>query len=302
VSDALAQGVPAALAAGVLYNIAPLIETAAARESGPGTGLGLRLVGSLLARPLWVAGLGCELLGYGSQVLALTVAPLVLVEPIIASGIVVLVLGGGRLLGERVTRRGGVAIGLLTIGTVLLTVAFGGRPDTGVLAPSLDLWLISFGCAAGASLLYALGLSAERHRSLMLCGLAFGAAAGACYGVTGVETRQLSLLVHHFSLRVAGRVLSTPTPYLLIVFGIVALGLLQRGYQRGSPATVVPTMTAVATSLTVAGGVVVFGEKLPPGATAFASAVVGMAAILLGVVSLVSQPSFLVLSTPKGHD
>ena len=61
-----------------------------------------------------------------------------------------------------------------------------------------------------------------------------------CGVIPRVATRQVGILFRHVSAHAVATILTTPTPYLLIAFGVVPLSLLQRGYQLGSPAVVSP--------------------------------------------------------------
>jgi hypothetical protein len=219
-----------------------------------------------------------------------------LVEPIIAGGIVVLVVGGNRVLGEGLDRRGLISIGALTTGVILLTFAFRSSEDPGALATTASLWLVAVCCTIAAAILVMLAFSAERAGSHGMAALTLGAAAGACYGVSSVATRQLGLLLRDFSAHAITVVLTGPTPYLLIVFGVIPLSLLQRGYQHGNPALVLPLMTAVVTILAVVAGVVLFGESLPSQGGRFAAALAGLLAVGGGVMGLFRQQGFRILT------
>src|SRR5271163_2691285 len=146
-SAILTEAVPAALGAAVLYNVAPIIEAVAGRRQPDGAGLGIGLLARLVREPIWLGGVACDLAGFALEVFALALAPLLLVQPMEASGLVLLVIGGALFLGERLTTRGVVGmIGLLT-GVILLTVSTGSVPNHPVIPDALDLYL-----AAGAAL------------------------------------------------------------------------------------------------------------------------------------------------------
>src|SRR4051812_50229980 len=72
----------AALAA-VLFALGAVLQHEAAEDSTTASGLSLR---RLVTRPRWVFGQGATMLGTGSQVAALALAPVAVVQPMLAGG------------------------------------------------------------------------------------------------------------------------------------------------------------------------------------------------------------------------
>src|SRR5215471_19036103 len=64
----------------------------------------LRLLRVLLTAPAWLAGFCLMLCGFGLQVVALTLAPVSVVQPILGSGIVILLVLSRVVLRERLGR------------------------------------------------------------------------------------------------------------------------------------------------------------------------------------------------------
>lgn len=111
-------GAAIAAVAAVLYDAGYVLEKQALRELPP-----LRLTPAGVARvagrsPRWAVGFAAMLAGLGLQVIALTRAPVAVVQPILAGGLIALAAAGSRLLGERLTRRHGVALGLVLVAVV----------------------------------------------------------------------------------------------------------------------------------------------------------------------------------------
>src|SRR5215472_13578246 len=75
----------------------------------------LRLLRILLTAPAWLAGFGLMLCGFGLQVVALTLAPVSVVQPILGSGVVILLVLSRIVLRER--------LGRLELGCVLCVAA-----------------------------------------------------------------------------------------------------------------------------------------------------------------------------------
>jgi hypothetical protein len=113
-----AAGVACALAAGVLFEFGYVEQAGGTRESDDA-----RLT-SLLLRPRWLRGTGMVVAGLVLQVVALALAPIGVVQPVLVLGLGALVVLSERRLGEPVTvvQRWAVAAAALS---VVLIVAGG---------------------------------------------------------------------------------------------------------------------------------------------------------------------------------
>ena len=67
----------------------------------------------LVRRPLWVGATALSLLGWPLQIIALAHAPLTLVQPVLALGLLLLLFLGVRILGEHVGPREIAAVVLI---------------------------------------------------------------------------------------------------------------------------------------------------------------------------------------------
>src|SRR4051794_1380367 len=169
----LAGGIALATAAAACFDGAVAVQAAEARalrERRVGAGL-LR---GLVRRKLWLAATGLAILGWPLQVAALELAPLTVVQPTLAVGLVLLLVLGVRLLGEPAGLRDllgcaaiAVGLGLLAwaaperttghAGTVALVVVLGGLGLI-TLAPWLlgrrlrgGMMVVAAGCGYAAS-------------------------------------------------------------------------------------------------------------------------------------------------------
>ena len=79
-------------------------------------GLGLRQLGRLLLKPQWISGLGLMGLGMILQLGALTLAPLIVVQPIGAIALVITSLLNARVTKTKINRGTTIAILLCTMG------------------------------------------------------------------------------------------------------------------------------------------------------------------------------------------
>lgn len=97
-----AIGLAAALVASLLFNVGIALQGIEARTAPQNLGLRISLLTRLLRRPRWLAGWTLGTLGIGPQVLALRDGPFVVVQPALATGLLVLLMLGARTFHEQV--------------------------------------------------------------------------------------------------------------------------------------------------------------------------------------------------------
>jgi drug/metabolite transporter (DMT)-like permease len=135
-------GVVLACVASMLFNGAVVLQARETRAAPQEQGLHLSLLGSLLRRRRWVAGIALQVVGIGLQTGALLLAPLTAVQPAEAVGLVFLLYLGARNLGERVGRSEIIAVASIAVGIVGLTISAPKRQITNLDAPDIaDVWL-----------------------------------------------------------------------------------------------------------------------------------------------------------------
>ena len=102
----LALGIICAIGASALYNTSIALQALEAREVGHEHALRASLIGRLVRNPRWLVATLIGLLGWPLEIVALLLAPLTVVQPCLASGLVLLLfLGVTRLnYGERHAR------------------------------------------------------------------------------------------------------------------------------------------------------------------------------------------------------
>src|SRR3954447_16987288 len=101
----VALGAAAACAASCMYNIGIALQALEARVTDAGTALRPSLLRRLASRPRWLAGTALNVLGWPLQAAANLLAPLAVVQPGLAFGLLPLMWIGRRRLGERVRLR-----------------------------------------------------------------------------------------------------------------------------------------------------------------------------------------------------
>jgi drug/metabolite transporter (DMT)-like permease len=98
-------GLGIALVAAGCYETSYALQALAARAVDHSHALKASLLLSLVRNARWVGAIALGVAGWGLQIVALGLAPLTLVQPAIASGLLLLLYLGVRVLGERVGRR-----------------------------------------------------------------------------------------------------------------------------------------------------------------------------------------------------
>src|SRR5207248_10888783 len=142
--------------------------------------LRLSLLRELVTRRLWLAGIGLDLCGWVLQTVALGLAPLTLVQPVVATTLVFLLAVGAWVLRSPAGRR--EVAGVLAIA--------GGVAGLGIVAPdhrsahSGGAVLAATLAALGAAALVPLALPALRRS-----GTAVAVAAGLAFSWDGLATK-----------------------------------------------------------------------------------------------------------------
>jgi drug/metabolite transporter (DMT)-like permease len=109
-------GIAAAVAASLLYNTSIALQALEAREVPQEHGLRPSLLGRLLRNRRWLGATALGLLGWPFEITALLLAPLTVVQPCLASGLLLLLWLGATRLGERPGRRELLAVAAIAVG------------------------------------------------------------------------------------------------------------------------------------------------------------------------------------------
>ena len=121
-------GIACALAASLLFYLGIALQALEARKAPRGCSLRLSLLELLLRKPLWVLGLLLGLVGVAPQIVALATAPFVVVQPLLAVGLLLLLFFGARVFREPVELPNWLAA-LAIIGGIVL-VSIGAPPHS----------------------------------------------------------------------------------------------------------------------------------------------------------------------------
>jgi hypothetical protein len=213
----------------------------------------LRSAGALFRSRWWAIGFGLAFCAWCLHVAALSMAPLSLVQAVIAGGLAVLAVPARRWFGIAVCKREVVGLVLCASGLAFLAVTAGhGHPGKGFASSSM----IAF--EGGTLALGGLLMAASAHERLRGHGwVLLAVAAGTLLGVSDVALKGLADIV-------PGDPLSVISPWtgIAILGGIGAFLALARGLQLGEAVGVIVAFSAAATLSAIAGGILVFGDPL----------------------------------------
>jgi drug/metabolite transporter (DMT)-like permease len=237
-----------------------------------------RMFLTLLRRPIWWAGTGVAVAGYGFQALALAKGSLILVQPLLVSALLFALPLSARLAGRRVTRREWLWAGLLTLSlTLFVILARPGPPDRPATLPVAAI--VAVGCLV---LIVGCVLIARRMDGSQRAVL-FAVGVGVLFGVVAVITK---IVMHLLNQRGALGLLATPAPYALVVLGIIATLLQQSAFHAGALQTSVPTMLVLEPVVAVCLGAILLGEELDVGGYELVALVIAVAAMTAATFSL----------------
>jgi drug/metabolite transporter (DMT)-like permease len=181
----LVLGIAAAVGASTLYSLGIAFQALDAREVPHEAYLRLALVRRLIRRRRWLLGTGLSILGFPLQIVALLLAPLVVVQPALAVGLLVLMLFGQRLLGEHAGRYEYLCILAIVLGVLGIALAAPPRSTTHTSQQlTITLVLVGLGCAS--LLPYVLSVV---HRSPAVVTMV---GAGLAFAWSGVATKLAS--------------------------------------------------------------------------------------------------------------
>jgi drug/metabolite transporter (DMT)-like permease len=243
-----ALGIVAAVAASLLYNTSIALQALEAREVPGEHSLRPSLIGRLVRNRRWLAATAIGLAGWPLEIVALLLAPLTVVQPCLASGLVFLLWLGATRLGERPGRREALAVVAVVIGVAGVAVAAPERTtdhaDAGAIA-----------VAAALVAILVLAPYALRWRAAAVGTLAV-VSAGCGYAWTAIASKLLTDELAAGTLLIAVAWLATAA----LSEGLALLSEMS-ALQHRAATHVAPTMFAVQILVPVLLAPLIFGES-----------------------------------------
>jgi hypothetical protein len=193
--------------------------------------------------------------GWGLHVGALALAPISLVQSVIAGGLVLLTVTADRLFAHEVTRREWIGVALAALGLAFLAATLegaGGAAHSDYETSRLVTYVVVVsGLAVAVS---AAGIGGARE------GILLGAAAGLFWAASDTSIKALSDELGEAS---AAAILFSPLAAVIALASAAGLVVSARSLQVGKAVPVIAVTSVAANALTIAAGPLVFAEPFP---------------------------------------
>jgi drug/metabolite transporter (DMT)-like permease len=282
ITPSTGAGLAVAALASACYETGYAFQALEARGVPARHALRTSLLGQLARNGRWLAATALSVLGWPLQVAALALAPLALVQPTLALGLLLLLLLGSRVLGEVVGRRELAAVGLVVAGIAAIALSAPGRGSTTVGTSAI---VALAALAALAALPYVTG---GRRRALLAV-----LSAGAADSVAALAAK---LVAGELG---AGRwAIALGLAALAALAGVLATVSEMSALQRMAATRVGPIVLAIQIAVPVVLGATVAGEDW--GATPGGGLVLvaGVATVIAGAVLLAASPAVAAVIEP----
>jgi len=272
----IALGVLLALACAIASNLAFFYKHRGARVAPPVCSRRPLHTARCLFGSRWFAlGMLIAAGAWALHVAALSLAPLSLVQVVLAAGIVLVGVMAERIFGFDVSRRQWGALAITACGLILLalTLPIPHGSQSTYTAPVMAAFEGGlFGLAGLLLLAPTIGAPAEHHAATL------GAAAGVLFGVSDVSIKALTGLVGAHSW--SG--FASPSLFVTLIASVVAFYASARALQLGRDPIAVIALTGTAANIAgIAGGIIVFGDPLPDDAVGAATEALALVMILI---------------------
>jgi len=166
-------GIALATGASTLYSLGIAVQALDARATGHEHALRITLLTQLMTRARWLLGTGMTALGWPLQILALSYVGVIVVQPTLASGLLVLLLVGERMLGESPGRRELLAVGAIILGVAGIAALAPAHNTRHIHGVAVVIVLALLGAAAFTPFILQLVRRPIANATMIGAGLAF---------------------------------------------------------------------------------------------------------------------------------
>ena len=204
----------------------------------------------------YTLGMAVAMLSWGLHVAALSLAPISLVQTVIAGGLVLLTVLANSAFGHEVTQREWLGVGMTAAGLAFLAATVGSTGDDAHadFAPAtLAIFIVTL--TAIGTIAAVKGWRTQSGASLVAvsAGLLWAASDTSIKALSGtLGDRGVGVLWH-------------PLAPLILLLSLYGLLVSTRSLQRGRAVPVIAMTSAAANVMTIAAGPIVFGEPMPSG-------------------------------------
>lgn len=251
-------------------------------ESAPSSStLRLSLMAHAIRRGIWLIGFALMLVEFALQAVALRFGQLSVVQPILTTELLFLMLILGAWFRYHLGWREWVGSATIVLGLAVFFLS--GDPSGGHLLPDTHQWTV-----ASVVLVAAIAgfVVAALHGPRWWRAASFGAATA----VTAAYSAALTKATTTYITQGWGHVLTHAQPYLLAVTGIGTVFLIQNALHAGPITASRTTMVTLNPLVSIALGLLLFGDRLRGGVGWSVLQVSGLAVLVLGIVVLARSP------------
>ena len=274
-------GLLLALGCALLTNVALLCKHRGAVEA-PSVAFShpLRSAASLFGSKWWTIGFAIAFVAWALHVAALAIAPLSMVQAVIAGGLALLALPARHLFGISLGWRELTGLGLSAGGLAFLALTATDHPTSGQYEVATMAAFEGGAIMLGVALL----LSGARGDAHPHGGLLLGAAAGLLIGVSDVALKALAETV-------PGDLAAIISPWTAVALlaSIGAFYALARSLQLGDAVEVIVVSSVAANCAAIGGGVLVFGDPVGSDALGVAARAAAFVAVI-AAAALIPAP------------
>ena len=269
-------GIGLALACAAMANLGMLCKHRGACEA-PEINLRspLRSAAALFQSRWWTIGFAVAAVAWVLHVAAIAIAPLSLVQAVIAGGLVLIAYPATRYFGHTLTRREWTGLGLAAAGLAFLavTVPHAQESDGYSMATIISFEAVTVGAG------FALFASGALRRGSVCHGVVLGMSSGLLIGVSNVAIKALTE-----GMGAGLAALISPWTVVAVIGGLGAFFALARGMQLGEAIPVIATASVASNCAAILGGVVVFGDPIGSGLIEGLARAVAFAAVIAAAV------------------
>ncbi|MFJ1825287.1 DMT family transporter [Streptomyces sp. NPDC088178] len=261
---------------------ASVFQRRAARTVPDSEAMRLALIGHLLRRRVWLAGIGLVIVAAVCQAVALATGPIAVVQPIFVIELPATLLMAGFVMRVRLPRSLWYAVAAVTLGLALGMAS--AAPGGGVTSVHGAVWvpaLILTGIFEAVLIGAALSTRGNPRGALL------GLAAACGYALTAALMKDAMARLEGGGG--AAALFTSWQLYATAVAGVGSLFLLQNALQAGMLVAVQPPLTLGDALISVLYGVTLFGEELRTGWWVLPE-LVAIALITVGCVELARSP------------
>lgn len=239
------------------FGVASALQHRAA-HAVPLAGVGpIRLALRLLRNRMWLMGRVADTTAVVLQALALRVGSLVVVQSVVACGVIAAISLSAAMDKRLPRRREVIASAIVVIGVFMIGRIAHANPDA--KSPSLTRWIELAAVLAAFALIALVAIRSEHARRITASrALILGTVAGACFATGSAFLKIGSIAIRHHGTQIGA---------IAAIGGFVAMGIIgnvfaQRGFQIGTISTGLSALIAAEPIAALIAGIILLDEHI----------------------------------------